>query len=111
MVVQFHTKSDTIVAEVTKTPFAYVLSLISATLGLASCTQVRQNIASTPPKTPTSVANGELDPAVVSNIKSAVAFVTDLEGGQPTSAGTGFRCSNPKWIITARHVVTGTDDD
>ena len=54
---------------------------------------------------------GELSADMVDKIKSNTVFITDLEDGEPTDTGTGFRCENPRWIVTGRHVVTGTDDD
>ncbi len=54
---------------------------------------------------------GELSADTVDKIKANTVFITDLEDGEPTDTGTGFRCENPRWIVTGRHVVTGTDDD
>jgi S1-C subfamily serine protease len=70
------------------------------------------SIEVTPAVDPPKPANpGELSADTVAKIKSDTAFITDLENGEPTDTGTGFRCENPRWIVTGRHVVTGTDDD
>lgn len=58
-----------------------------------------------------SLAPGELAGETVQRVKGATVFITNLEGGQPTAMGSGFRAVNKRWIVTARHVVTGTDDD
>lgn len=95
---------------------------VPAIVGVIGCSKTAPLVAQAKPAVTIDVApatddfskltsSGELGADTVGKIKSATVFITDLEDGEPTDTGTGFECVKPNWIITGRHVVTGTDDD
>ena len=97
------------------------LLIVPATLAVLGCAKNQPIVAQAKPAVtidvtpavdlPKPTSPGELSADTVAKIKSNTVFITDLEDGEPTDTGTGFRCENPRWIVTGRHVVTGTDDD